>query len=196
MLFAKRNVMIADNIENINFKFNEELSQQISGILPKGHIYELGHPFDILLSTGFPDLPIELSSTRLEEKSKQNNHPYEIIEVRNLVLALNDPIAVFLYGDERKAQNVIVELKNDNKNFVVGIFFNQSVKGNIISSVRGIFNKNNSEWLNWITQRKALYLNKKKIQILIDQQRTDLADVEYLDLNLVESLVDAFVNPL
>ena len=49
---------------------------------------------------------------------------------------------------------------------------------------------------NWITQRKALYLNKKKIQILIDQQRTDLADVEYLDLNLVESLVDAFVNPL
>lgn len=196
MLFAKRNVMIADNIEKINFKFNEELSQQISGILPKGHIYELGHPCDILLSTGFPDLPIELSSTRLEEKSKQNNHPYEIIEVRNLVLALNDPIAVFLYGDERKAQNVIVELKNDNKNFVVGIFFNQSVKGNIISSVRGIFNKNNSEWLNWITQRKALYLNKKKIQILIDQQRTDLADVEYLDLNLVESLVDAFVNPL
>lgn len=196
MLFAKRNVMIADNIEKINFKFNEELSQQISGILPKGHIYKLGHPCDILLSTGFPDLPIELSSTRLEEKSKQNNHPYEIIEVRNLVLALNDPIAVFLYGDERKAQNVIVELKNDNKNFVVGIFFNQSVKGNIISSVRGIFNKNNSEWLNWITQRKALYLNKKKIQILIDQQRTDLADVEYLDLNLVESLVDAFVNPL
>lgn len=151
--------MIADNIEKINFKFNEELSQQISGILPKGHIYELGHPCYILLSTGFPDLPIELSSTRLEEKS-----------IRNLVLALNDPIAVFLYGDERKAQNVIVELKNDNKN--------------------------NSEWLNWITQRKALYLNKKKIQILIDQQRTDLADVEYLDLNLVESLVDAFVNPL
>ena len=145
-MFAKRNVMIADNIEKINFKFNEELSQQINGILPKGHIYELGHPCDILLSTGFPDLPIDLSSTRLEEKS-----------IRNLVLALNDPIAVFLYGDERKAQNVIVELKNDNKNFVVGIFFNQSVKGNIISSVRGIFNKNNSEWLNWAQVQKYVF---------------------------------------
>lgn len=68
MLFAKRNVMIADNIEKINFKFNEELSQQISGILPKGHIYELGHPCYILLSTVFPDLPIELSSSISQSK--------------------------------------------------------------------------------------------------------------------------------
>ena len=63
-------------------------------------------------------------------------------------------------------------------------------------SVRGLFNKNNSEWLNWIVQGKALYLNKQKIQALIDQQRTNLAEVEYLDLNLVESLIDAFNNPL
>ena len=64
-----------------------------------------------------------------------------------------------------------------------------------MSSVRGLFYKNNSEWLNWIVQGKALYLNKKKIQILIDQQRTNLADVAYLDLNLVESLIEDFVNP-
>lgn len=63
-------------------------------------------------------------------------------------------------------------------------------------SVRGLFNKNNSEWLNWIVQGKALYLNKQKIQDLIDQQRTNLADVAYLDLNLVESLLETFVNPI
>ena len=37
---------------------------------------------------------------------------------------------------------------------------------------------------------------EKKIQILIDQQRTNLADVEYLDLNLIESIIKAFINPL
>jgi hypothetical protein len=144
----------------------------------------------------FPDHPIELSSTRLEEKSKQNNHPFKIEEVKDLVLALNDPIAVFVYGDRYKSQNVIVGLKKDDKNFVVGIFFNQIIRGNQISSVRGLFNKYNAEWLNWISQGKALYLDKKKIQILIDQQRTDLADVEYLDLNLVESIIGTFINPL
>mgnify|MGYP003306830739 CR=1 FL=1 len=153
--------MVTDSIKEINDRFNEELSKQIDGTLPKGHIYRLGKPCEILLKTGFQDLPIELSSTRLEEKS----------------------------------QNVIVGLSKDNKNFVIGIFFNQLIKGNVVSSVRGLFYKNNSEWLNWIVQGKALYLNKKKIQILIDQQRTNLADVAYLDLNLVESLIEDFVNP-
>lgn len=62
--------------------------------------------------------------------------------------------------------------------------------------IRCFIMKNNAEWLNWITQGKALYLDKKKIQILIDQQRTNLADVEYLDLNLIESIIKAFINPL
>ena len=187
---------LPDSLEDINEQFNKELTMQIAGKLPKGHIYKLGRPCKILLSTGFPDLPIELSSTRLEEKSKQNTHPFKIEEVKDLVLALNDPIAVFVYGDRYKSQNVIVKLKKDEKNFVVGIFFNQIIHGNQISSVRGLFNKYNAEWLNWITQGKALYLNKQKIQTLIDQQRTNLADVAYLDLNLVESLIKTFANPL
>lgn len=190
------NADIKTLIEEINDKFNIELSMQVEGILPKGHIYKLGYPCNELLSTGFPNLPIELSSTRLEEKSKQNNHPYEIGEVKNLVLALNDPIAIFAYGDKCKSQNVIVELKKDDKCFIVGIFFNQIISGSKILSIRGLFNKNNSEWLNWIIQGKALYLNKQKIQDLIDQQRTNLADVAYLDLNLVESLLETFVNPI
>lgn len=87
-------------------------------------------------------------------------------------------------------------MKKDDKCLIVGIFFNQIISGSKILSVRGLFNKNNSEWLNWIVQGKALYLNKQKIQDLIDQQRTNLADVAYLDLNLVESLLETFVNPI
>ncbi len=107
---------------NANEKFNEELAMQVQGTLPKGHIYRLGRPCTILLKTGFPDLPIELSSTRLEEKSKQDNHPYDISSVKNLVYALQDPLAVFVYGDRNKSQNVIVELKYKSKNFLIGIY--------------------------------------------------------------------------
>ena len=69
-------------------------------------------------------------------------------------------------------------------------------KGMEISSIRGLFNKNNSEWLNWISQGKTLYLDKRKIQILIDQQRTNLAEAEYLDLDLIEILIRDFKNPI
>lgn len=138
------------SIEEINEIFNNELQMQVEGLLPKGHIYCLGLPSNILKSTGFPYIPIELSSTRLEEKSKQKNHPYEISEVRNMVLALNVPLAIFSYGDKEKSQNVIIELE----------------------------------------------YKKKKIQILINQQRINLAEVEYLDLDLIESIIDTFQNPL
>lgn len=41
-----------------------------------------------------------------------------------------------------------------------------------------------------------LYLDKSKIQILIDQQRISLAEVEYLDLDLIEILIRDFKNPI
>lgn len=64
-----------------------------------------------------------------------------------------------------------------------------------MSSIRGIFPKTNAKWLNWIIQGKADYLDKEKIQILINQQRTNLAEVEYLDLDLVAKIVKDFENP-
>ena len=51
------------------------------------------------------------------------------------------------------------------------------------------------KWLNWIVQGKADYLDKEKIQALIDKQRTNLADVEYLDLDSVAKVVENFENP-
>ena len=40
-----------------------------------------------------------------------------------------------------------------------------------------------------------MYLDKKRIQTLINQQRTNLADVEYLDLNSIANIIETFANP-
>ena len=71
----------------------------------------------------------------------------------------------------------------------------QNRNGIEVSSIRGIFPKTNAKWLNWIVQGNADYLNKEKIQALIDKQRTNLADVEYLDLDSVAKVVENFENP-
>lgn len=180
-------------IETVNEKFNEELQQQIDGTLPQGHIYQIGMPGFILQSAGFPYLPIELSSTRLSKKASQENHIFDISEVKDLVKELNNPLAVFRYGDN--AKNVIIGIEHNGKQFLVGVHFNQERNGLDISSIRGVFPKTNAKWLNWIVQGKAEYLNKEKIQTLIDQQRTNLADVDYLDLDSVAKVVKDFENP-
>ena len=184
-------------IESINEQFNEELQQQIDGTLPKGHIYQLGNPGNVLLGTGVPNLPIQLNSTRLIDKAIRFGHNYGLEEIKDLVVALQSPIAVFAYGDKSKGQNIIVELSSNDKNFVVGMSLNPTVGGKTleINSIRNVFPKDNAEWLNWITQEKLLYVDKERIQNLIDQQRTILADVDYLDLDSVTKIVESFENP-
>ena len=180
-------------LAEVNERFNEELQKQIDGTLPAGHVYQLGMPGEILLAAGFPTMPIELSATRLSEKSRQANHIFKLSEVKDLVKEINNPIAIFRYGNN--AKNVIVGIEHNGKQFLVGVHFNQSHRGMEISDVRGIFPKDNAEWLNWISQGKADYLNKEKIQTLIDQQRINLAEVDYLDLDSVANILKDFENP-
>ena len=181
----------------LNTRFNNELQQQIDGNLPSNHIYQMGNPGKILLSTGVPDLPIQMNAKRLQDKATLFDHNFELYEVKDLVKALQNPLAVFSYGDKTKAQNIIVPLQKNGKNFIVGLSLNPTVGGKAleINSIRNVFPKDNSEWLNWISQGKALYLDKEKIQTLIAQQRTNLADVEYLDLDSAAKVVENFENP-
>ncbi|MCM1168581.1 MAG: hypothetical protein NC048_02560 [Bacteroides sp.] len=182
---------------DINKKFDEELDMQIKGDLPSNHVYELGRPCAILKSTGVPDLPIQLSAKRLLDKATLFGHDFDLVEIKGLVNRLNSPVAVFAYGDPKKAQNVILELKQNNKHFLVGLALNPEIQGRKleVNSIRNIFPKEDTEWVNWIGQGKALYLNQKEIQVLIDQLQTIPADVNYLNLDFVANVVKNFENP-
>lgn len=187
----------ARELAEVNERFNEELQKQIDGTLPAGHVYQLGVPGEILLSTGIPNLPIQMNAKRLQAKATSYGHDFDLSEVKDLVNVLQHPLALFSYGDKTKAQNIIVSLQKDGNNFIVGLSLNPSVGGHKleINSIRNVFPKKNAEWLNWISQGKALYIDKEKVQNLIDQQRTILADVDYLDLDSVANILKDFENP-
>ncbi|MDE5743381.1 MAG: hypothetical protein K2H62_03405, partial [Bacteroidales bacterium] len=129
----------------------------------------------------------------LASKSVQANHPFDISDVYDLVLFINAPIAVFRYGAQ--AKNIIVDIERGTQHYLIGVHFDQSESDVKILSVRGIFPKDNIKWLNWIVKGKADYLHKEKIQTLIDQQRTNSADVAYLDLDCVTKILQNFENP-
>ena len=189
--------MRAMAVKKANDRFNEELELQVKGELEEGHVYKLGMPSEILLSTGVPNLPIQMSAQRLEDKATKFGHNFDIAEVKDLVNAIQKPIAIFEYGDRNKSQNLIVEIQKDGKSFIIGLSLNPVVKGKAleINSVRNVFPKDNAEWLNWISQNKLLYADKEKIQALIDKQQTNLADVNYLNLDDVAKKVKDFENP-
>ena len=182
-------------VKKANDRLNEELEMQVKGELEEGHVYKLGMPSEILLSTGVPNLPIELSAKQLSKKAANRGHRFDVKDIANLPQAIQAPIAVFEYGNKDKSQNLIVEIERDGKKFVVGIHFNQNRRGIVVNDIRGLFNKDSHEWLNWISQGKLLYADKEKIQALIDKQRTNLAEVNYLNLDDVAKKVKDFENP-
>ena len=186
---------LQETSDAINARFNEELKEQLEGTLPQDHIYTLGLPGKILRSTGIPNLPIEMSASRANLKSNQENHPFSLEVLEDLPKMLQHPIAVFSYGDKRKAQNVIVEVEHQGQNLLVGLSLNQEKDGIEVNSIRGLFPKYTHGWLLWIQQGKALYLNKESIQDKIEQWRTNLANVPYLNLDSITKVVETFDNP-
>ena len=76
-------------VKKANDRFNEELELQVKGELEEGHVYKLGMPSEILLSTGVPNLPIELSAKQLSKKAADRGHRFDVKDIANLRLSRN-----------------------------------------------------------------------------------------------------------
>lgn len=176
--------------------FDYELFQLSRGKFEEEHIFNLGKPGEILRKCGFPnEQKIELSSrTFLRHNFRRN-------DISGLDKALHKPIAVFVNGNNKRLQNVIVENQKDGKNFLVGVCFDEKRDGLEVTAVRGLINMDNIDWIRWIEQGKMIYGNKEKIQALIAQQRIIFEDVKELRttsniyfLESVERLIQKFGN--
>lgn len=192
--------------QGVNGRFNDELQQQIDGTLPKGHVYGLGRPSEVLLAAGIPDLPIELAASRLGLKASaeyESNHPFELGAVMNLPEAIQHPIAVFDSKTRVGSKVILVELKDRNgNNFVVAMNTNvpksRYSKASIqINDIRSIYPKDNVlDIMNWINRGDLLrYADKKKIEDWITQQRSNSAEVEIQNLDVAANIVENFENP-
>jgi len=152
----------------LNSNFNNELQEQINGTLQKGHIYKIGMPSEALLYAGIKNLPIEMASSTLEIKSSSDyihNHPFGLISIYNLPIAIQQPIAVFnseeLYTDKKV---VLTEITNNNNNFIaiIDIRKSRNQKVNEINSIISIYAKDSAvriaKWFD-STNKNGLNLN-------------------------------------
>ncbi|ODT35135.1 MAG: hypothetical protein ABS67_02800 [Niabella sp. SCN 42-15] len=200
----------SDNLQRANDRFNEELANFDN--LPQGHVFQMGNAGAILQSTGVPDLPIELKAEKLKEKAASEKHPFDLPGAKDLPRAIQNPLAVFSYGDKNKAVNVITEIETNGKKMLVGISLNPTVQGKTleINSVRNVFPKDTHEWVNWVNDGKGIYYDKEKLLSFLDQQRMNRsgqspADVAFVlpdkqvkqeNLEAATKIIKDFENPI
>lgn len=202
----KEDIRFSINVEETNRKFNEDLQKQIDGTLSKGYIYQIGNPSAILRSAGIPDLPIELASNRLSDKSLQENHPFDLEEVKDLPKAIHNPLAVFRSATHLNSNVILTELKHKGKNFVVALRTNIQ-RGKIeireINDIRSIHYKDsNRSILNWIVNDLADYIAPNFYEDwfvpaknkLLSKQQSNSAEVRR-ELDLTAKIIQNFENP-
>ena len=173
------------NIEEVNRTFNEELEKFLAGGLSGGHAFNLGLPGAILRATGIPDLPIRITGYQITKKAKDIKHPFPPTILRNLPEALQSPVAVFSYGKNKDMRNIIVNIDYHGENLLIGLVMNKQQSNLKINDVKGLFPKSTSNWLRWIADKKDLYLDRKKIQALVEARQTNPDSQPLLDLDLI-----------
>ena len=191
--------------DEINDRFNEELQQQIDGTLPKGHVYSLGIPNDILRSAGLPNLPIEMSAEMLKNKSSakyRQHHPFDISSIKDLPRAIQNPIAVF-NNPNNDGKVLLTELQYNGVNHIVAIKVRSERKSNNIeidvNSVSTIFPKDRIEKIvEWLldkeNQGRKAYLNKEKVLTWLSDNETITRSKGYNTKDIAKVIKD-FDNP-
>ena len=158
------------SLKEVNDKFNDRLEELIKNPNQKDKILRLGHASTFLQDGGIADADIELEFDKLKRKAKQgyaHEHPFDLTDVKDLPLAIANPISVFDNTNGRNdGQVILTELKKGDSHFIVAIQTeDQHRKGGIILQVNKIatlFPKDAKGVVNWFIQGKATNVDKEK----------------------------------
>ncbi len=160
--------MTESELHSINERFNEQLRKQkrlqTNGMQAKGTVYHLGEASEILQSAGIPKLPIEMASRRLLDKSMQDNHPFDLLELIGLPKAIQDPIAVFNSSTVPGAFVVMTEIQHNKKNFVIALHVIKKKNNVDINDIRSVYPRRANQIQSALDNDMATYINPSKLK--------------------------------
>lgn len=140
-------------IRKVNAKFNKELDK-----LSDKSVLHLGMPSVNMLASGIENKPMKMYGSKLLGKIRK--HGYEVKDVRNLPVAMHNPIAIFK-GSQDKSFAILTELRIKGIDVLVSLSSGSGndVDFNIISST---YPKDAYKVVNWINTNRGLYYDKEK----------------------------------
>ena len=166
--FSTENNDIRYSLKEVNDKFNDRLEELIKNPNQKDKILRLGHASTFLQDGGIADADTELEFDKFVRKSDEdykNQHPFNADDLKNMPLALAEPIAVF-ESTNANDHVVLTELQKDGKNFIVAIrIVSQNRKGGIVlevNQITSLYPKKEKGIVHWINTGRISNVNKEK----------------------------------
>ena len=183
-----------EDLKAVNERFNEKILSLRDNPNQKNRVVSLGRAGHILQLGEIADAEIILEYDKLVRKSKEqykNDHPFDVDDILNLPLYINDPIAIFKETNKvgNSSQVILTELKKNGSNFIVVVkAVEKKRKGGIVlvvNNVTTLFPKEAKGIIYWLNQKKATYVNREKalrfIEALQNHSETKINSKELED---------------
>lgn len=178
-------------IAKTNEKFNEQLGDLTEENADAVEL-SLGTPSPILKAAGVKDMPMKLYGNKVIKKMKK--HGFKLEELKDLPMAVADPIAVFNNRDEDGNRAILTELKTADGNFLVTIDLGDGtdIDFNIVLSV---FGKSDNKIVNWFNKGFATYINKEKALDYLHLSAPIAEASDKPELSSAANIINNFENP-
>ena len=143
---------------------NDSFNSMLSVLTPENAnnlAFQLGIPNSVMKDGGVQDKPLKLYGNKII--AKQRKHGFGFEELRNLPIAVANPIAIFNNYKNEYNRSILTELRTKNGNFLVSVEVGDGVDldFNIVSSV---FGKGDISIVDWLKKGYATYINNEKVQ--------------------------------
>ena len=159
--FAKPAATKSDVRDGDNFR--AELDEFKSGRLPTYKILKLGMPSEKLINQGIPNKPITIRQSVIKKIIEKHGLGYDLIS--NLPEAINDPVAIFSYPQNKNVRNILLELRDKKgRAIIASLELNVSTQSyGEVSDLATVHPKENiGRIYDWIRKGRLLYLDKQK----------------------------------
>jgi site-specific DNA-cytosine methylase len=187
------------SLKKVNDAFNQRLDELVKNPNQKDKILRLGRSSSFLKAGGIADADIELEFDKFVRKSGdkyKNNHPFNASDLKNLPMAIAEPIAVFK-GTNANDHVVLTELQKDGKNFIVAIrAVEQHRKGGVVlevNQITSLYPKEEKGIINWVNTGRISNVDKEKalhfIEALQPHAGTSITDEE---LKSAANIINSF----
>ncbi|MCR5362450.1 MAG: hypothetical protein K6E73_10660 [Bacteroidales bacterium] len=178
-------------IKPVNDKFNADLDK-LTEDNADSVILSLGEPSAILRAGGVANLPMRLYGSKVIKKMKK--HGFSLTALRDLPLAVADPIAVFNNYGKVGNRSILTELKTEQGNVLVSLEVGKGmdIDFNIITSA---FGKSDNKIVNWLNKGYATYIDKRKALDYLHLAAPIAAASNNQELYSAANVVRDFQNP-
>lgn len=187
-----------ENAEEVNERFNNELTRYQSGDMDKNEMLHLGKPQGVMKQF-LPDLPIVVRQ-RILKKGSEKKHNIDVAALANMPRHLSSPIFVFQRSDN--ALGVLTEMQDrDGKNVCVAIELGREIQNGgemlEVNDIRSVHGRNVADIVYPIVQNGTLkWADKEKgLAYLSSASRYVQQEIDRPDLNTAAKVVENFENP-